>query len=258
VSAQTHIERLPAPRLAGLVSSVWIQRAGDAPYLHRDVPHGCVQVVCAVGGAPKIAGPRTSPLIETLSPGTVVAGVRFLPGTAPLLRIPAAELADTEVPADLLWGSQAAAAGERIAAGEHPVPVLQQLVISRLAAAPALPPLIPITHISERQISERQYRRRFHAAVGVAPQAFRRIRRFQGFLARVQHALAQGQPPAPDGLAMLAAEAGYADQSHLGRECLRLTGLTPRAFLRQTQQQCGDGHEHAVSFRRYLAMSGPF
>jgi AraC-like DNA-binding protein len=67
--------------------------------------------------------------------------------------------------------------------------------------------------------------------------------RFQGFLAPAQDALAQGRDPAGDGLARLAVGAGYADQSHLTRECVRLTGDTPLAFLRETGEQCGCGHE---------------
>jgi AraC-like DNA-binding protein len=45
---------------------------------------------------------------------------------------------------------------------------------------------------------------------------------------------------------------GYADQSHLNRECLRLIGLTPRAFLGETEAHCGCGHDHAASFMPVL------
>ena len=51
-----------------------------------------------------------------------------------------------------------------------------------------------------------------------------RIQRFQHFLA-----LAEQQPGAA--LSRLAAEAGYADQAHLTRECGRLSGLAPAALL---------------------------
>lgn len=55
-----------------------------------------------------------------------------------------------------------------------------------------------------------------------------------------------------DGLALLAAEAGYADQPHLNRECLRLTGVSPRAFLGETEHACACGHDHAASFTPLL------
>jgi AraC-like DNA-binding protein len=96
-------------------------------------------------------------------------------------------------------------------------------------------------------ISETQLRRRCRTAVGLAPKALHRMLRFQGFLALVQQAIAQGRAPT-DGLALLALRAGYADQSHLTRECVRLTGVSPRVFLAETQRACACGHDHSASF----------
>jgi methylphosphotriester-DNA--protein-cysteine methyltransferase len=73
-------------------------------------------------------------------------------------------------------------------------------------------------------LGERQLRRRFERAVGYGPATLVRIHRFQGFLA-----LAERQPGAK--LGRLAAEAGYADQAHLSRECRRLSGLSPAGLL---------------------------
>jgi AraC-like DNA-binding protein len=47
---------------------------------------------------------------------------------------------------------------------------------------------------------------------------------------RLRRFLALGEE-AGGGLATLAAEAGYADQAHLTRECRRLTGRTPAELL---------------------------
>jgi AraC-like DNA-binding protein len=102
-------------------------------------------------------------------------------------------------------------------------------------------------------ISETQLRRRCRAAVGLAPKVLHRMLRFQGFLALVQQAIAQGRAPTDDGLALLALRTGYADQSHLTRECVRLTGVTPRVFLAETQQACACGHEHSASFAPVLS-----
>jgi AraC-like DNA-binding protein len=101
-------------------------------------------------------------------------------------------------------------------------------------------------------ISETQLRRRCRTAVGLAPKALHRMLRFQGFLALVQQAIAQGRPPTDDGLALRALRAGYADQSHLTRECVRLTGVSPRVFLSETQQACACGHDHSASFAPVL------
>jgi hypothetical protein len=47
---QSYIERPPIAALAGIVSSVWIQRvAADAePYVQRNIPSGAVELVCRV------------------------------------------------------------------------------------------------------------------------------------------------------------------------------------------------------------------
>ena len=97
-------------------------------------------------------------------------------------------------------------------------------------------------------ISERQLRRRFQTATGLAPKPLHRVLRFQRFHALAQHAIASGAAPAEDGIARLAAEAGYADQPHLNRECLRLTGASPGALLGEAEDHCGCGHDHAASF----------
>jgi transcriptional regulator GlxA family with amidase domain len=76
----------------------------------------------------------------------------------------------------------------------------------------------------ELSISERQLRRRFHAASGYGPVTLARVLRFRRFVEAVD--------AGRDDLAALAFEAGYADQAHLTRETKRLAGLLPRAFVR--------------------------
>ena len=101
-------------------------------------------------------------------------------------------------------------------------------------------------------ISETQLRRCCHTAVGLAPKVLHRMLRFQGFLALVQRAIAQGRAATGDGLGLLALRVGYADQSHLTRECVRLTGVSPRVFVAETQRACACGHDHSASFAPVL------
>jgi AraC-like DNA-binding protein len=75
-------------------------------------------------------------------------------------------------------------------------------------------------------LSGRELRRRFVDEVGLGPKTFQRISRFHRFLA-----LSDARTSASQSLAALAAEAGYADQPHLTRECRRLAGSTPAALL---------------------------
>lgn len=267
-SGQSYQEWRPVPELADLVSSVWVQEVspGAAPYPHRNVPNGCVEFRCLLGGPLRVMGPQTGPVTETLAPGSTVAGLRFRPGAAAgLLGIPVSDIAGQVLDTADLWGRAAVAVGQRLAEAADPgraAAALQEAVAARLAGADGPDRLVAqaVRWLAAGRaggiglartalwISEREFRRRCLAAVGEPPKALQRVLRFQGFLANVQVALARGVNPAAAGLARAAADCGYADQAHLGRECLRLAGVTPLVFLRQTEQSCGSaGHDHSVS-----------
>jgi AraC-like DNA-binding protein len=271
---QSYVERSPVPALRELASLVWVQQVGRdaAPYLHRHIPNGAVDLVCRVGSAPQVIGPLTEPVVEVLEPGTTVVGLRFVPGAFPAVAgLPASEVAGLALDAEELWGRSAAALGEAVGTAASPREALSvlQLHVHECAGAGAPPdPLVSeavrslmpwrtagvTTSLSASlHISETQLRRRCRAAVGLAPKALHRMLRFQGFLALVQQAIAQGRAPTDDGLALLALRTGYADQSHLTRECVRLTGVSPRVFLAETQQACACGHEHSASFAPVLS-----
>jgi AraC-like DNA-binding protein len=98
-------------------------------------------------------------------------------------------------------------------------------------------------------ISTSQLRRRCLYTVGVSPKALQRTLRFQGFLALAQ----AGATP---GMAGLAIDVGYADQAHLSRECLRLTGVSPSDLLGGDIDRCGCGHDHSASYLPFLASRG--
>ncbi|PZF84138.1 helix-turn-helix domain-containing protein [Jiangella anatolica] len=270
--AQSHVERAPAPALRDLASSIWVQQIGrDAePYPHRRIPNGAVDLVCRVGSAPQVVGPLTDPLVETLQPGTTVVGVRLVPGAFPALAgRPASEVAGLVVDAEDLWGRSAAALGEAVGTAASPreaLAAMQRHVHERAGAGRPHDPLVHeavrgllpwrsagVTSLSTSLgISETQLRRRFRTAVGLAPKALHRMLRFQRFLALAQKAIGQGRAPTGDSLAALALRVGYADQSHLTRECVRLTGVSPRVFLAETQRTCACGHDHSASFMPVL------
>lgn len=271
---QTYRERLPAPQLAAHVSSVWIQQvaAGGTAYQHRTVPNGSVEISWAVGSDHvDVSGPQRQPIVDRLPPGTSVVGIRFRPGVAPsILGPPASEVVDQRVEADRLWGRRAATLAERLAEAEsleRAARLLEDEVTRRIADASEPDPVVAAaigrlqpwrpddigTWTAGLYLSPRQLRRRFVAALGFGPKAFQRFLRFQGFLA-----LSQGLHSRQLGLARLARQAGYADQSHLTRESSELTGLTPRAFLEEMWSSCGVNHDHEASFgalRRALLAS---
>jgi AraC-like DNA-binding protein len=270
-------ELVPAPALAAHVSSLWIHHVphGAAPHTHRSVPNGSVELVLRAGAVPRICGPQTRPRVEVLEPGATVLGARLRPGAAPsLVGVAGSELADAELGADEVWGQEALELGERAALAGSPgtgLAVVQAHLAARIAAAPSPDPLVAeaVRRLlgsaapgvgelpSALGISPRQLRRRCHEAIGLGPKTMQRVLRFQRLLARVQFDLARGRTPAGEGLARVAADAGYADQAHLTRECVRLTGLPPRAFLDRTERACGPGHDHAASYLPLLRAAAP-
>ena len=157
---------------------------------------------------------------------------------APRLGLPARELRDRAVRLEELWGADARRLEERLA--ERPardaLALLTGAVAARLRAAP--PPdaaVAAVAGLLDRGVTvagaaraaglgERQLRRRFHAAVGYGPKTLQRVLRLRRFLDAAEAAPS-------DGLAWAAAEAGYADQPHLTRECADLAGLSPTALL---------------------------
>jgi AraC-like DNA-binding protein len=273
VSRQSYVERGPVPALAELVSTVWIQRvpASSSAYTQRNLPNGTVEIVCEIGAVPRIAGPRTAPAIDFLTPGTTLIGIRVQPGAAgSLLGVPARELLDLSVTGDEFWGSEGCALGERLAGAASPqaaLELLQRHLARRLVVGPATDRIVTETVRQLRakptqalrairsslHVSERHFRRRVQAAVGVPPKTLQCMLRFQRLLAVTQLASWRGIPPARQPLATLAASTGYADQSHLIRECRRFTGLTPSGFLNQVARDCGCGHDHRASFVRAFA-----
>jgi AraC-like DNA-binding protein len=266
--AHAYDERLPLPALAARVRTVWVQRTGSGPVLQRNLPTGGVELKCPIGAAPWLIGPLTQAKPELLPPHLTVVGVRFWPGAAsPLLGQPADELVDQIVPFGAAWDA-AAELPARLAAAPGPdaaLRLLQHGLVRRLARTPPPDALVaaavrrlmpwqptgigPLTE--DLAISESQLRRRFLAAVGIGPKSLQRTLRFQGYLALAQ-AATQGSR-----VADLAAEVGYADHAHLGRECLRLTGLTPRDLLGGAIDRCGCGHDHAASYGPFLAARPP-
>jgi AraC-like DNA-binding protein len=275
-ASQIYVERAPIGPLAGIVSSAWIQQvpADAAPVAHRSVPSGGAELLCTVGALPQVVGPMTRSREDVLDPGTTLVGLRLQPGAAAaLLRMPATELVDNTVEADALWGRAAHALGELVAAAPTPeaaLGALEQQTAALVANTAGPDPLVSETVrrlrwrrddvgalTTELHVSERNLRRRVQAAAGLAPKPLHRILRFQAFLALAQYAIAHGRPPTDEGLARLAAAAGYADQPHLNRECVRLTGVAPGTFLGDAERACACGHDHAASFEPVLRARRP-
>jgi AraC-like DNA-binding protein len=209
------------------------------------LPDACSDLIWEQGVGAYVAGPDTGPVATVTRPGTVLVGVRFRPAAGgQVLGLPLSELRDQRVPladlrADAARGLPAAltpaeaAARLRDVAGTWIADSIRDPAIDE-AASLLRDPAARTEDIAGRVgLSERQFRRRSHAAIGYGPKTLQRILRFQR-LVRLLDAAAE-----PPDLASLAALTGFADQPHLTRECAALSGLTPAALARTRRPGAG-------------------
>ena len=234
----------PRTDLAETVVCTWERTIPEdsAPPTSRVLPDGCVDLVWR-GGKLLIAGPDRGPVINRLPPGETIVGLRLRPGRAgPALGLPASELLDVRVSLEEVWGAPGAALEDRVAQAATPHMrrrVLENSLLARLHDMERPDPLVlaatrrlglPGSRVGALSevlgTSERQLLRRFDAAVGYGPKTLDRVLRFRRFLSSAPAVAAGGE-----GLARVAAELGYADQAHLTRECVRLSGLTPARLV---------------------------
>lgn len=232
----------PRAELAGVASCTW-ERAVGTSTTGNVLPDGCVDLVWLEGAGLHVAGPDTGPVAPELRPGSVVVGLRFRAGLAGgALAYPASELRDARVPLEEVWGDPARELAERLAdahGSQRRRALLEEALVSRLPEM-ELPSSVvlgvirqlgrPATRVSsvsdEVFVSERHLRRLFHEAVGYGPKTLDRVLRFRRFLS-LGPRLADGT----ETLAGAAALVGYADQAHLTRECVRLSGLSPTRLV---------------------------
>ena len=226
--------------LRGDVACLWAQvNDSSAERAGLVLPDGCTDLVWEQGRGAYVAGPDTGPVATTMAAGTIVLGVRFRPSAGgPALGIPLSELRDQRVgladvrPGGARWLS--AALDPEVSASRL-LDVTAALVAdgtpdpavtwaARLLRDPAARAEDVAAEVG---LSLRQLRRRCQAAIGYGPKTLQRVLRFRRFVSRVD-----ARPDVLD-LAAIAAEAGYADQAHLTRECGKLAGLTPAALARQ-------------------------
>jgi len=220
-------ELRPPDALRDVIACLWVRVIRTADQL-RVIPDACSDVIWQRGEGTTVVGPDTTAKLVGLAPGDVLVGMRFLPGAGggvlgvPLdslrdLRIDVAEVdrafdvdGDME-PAEVLARFTSAALGRQ---ADPLVAVAARKVGKQGVGAVA----------RELGVSERQLRRRFHAAAGYGPKTLARVLRFRRFVEAIDGGGAD--------LAALAFDAGYADQAHLTRETTRLAGLPPAAFMR--------------------------
>lgn len=238
----SYTEWAVAPEWRDQLACIWAAKMGVAGERHveRVIPDGCVDLVFSEGEL-VIAGPDTASVELCAEANRSFVGVRFRAGVAPVaLGVPANALLDQRVAARDVLGSGISRLSEELARAPSARQGAQLLAAAATTwlrdQAPDALVIGAVSALGQRDadwtvstlaavlgVSERQLRRRFVAAVGYGPKLFERVLRLRRFISA-----AKGPGPA---LAALALDAGYADQSHLTRECRELSGLTPAQLL---------------------------
>lgn len=246
---------------SGTFGLVFNLRDGDLRIYTSRHPDRCTHLPGAV-----VSGPYRGYFITDRTAEASVMAVSFKPGGAfPFLGLAADELLDTHASFQDIWGRAALEIRERVSAERTPARrfrILQDALLSRLVPRPEHHPAVlsaldyfrrnpsrPIVGNVAREIglSNRRFIDVFDFQVGVKPKLFLRIQRFQRVLRKV-HLL-----PVVD-WAELALKQGYFDQSHLIRDFVAFSGISPADYLRRLHDLRKDG-THPIKFN-HLPLAG--
>jgi AraC-like DNA-binding protein len=232
-----------APALQPYVGCFWVITAGNAATV-RVVPDGTTSIAialqqnCSVDAY--LRGPLLRPVELQFTAPTTLIGVRLRPGVAfNLSGVAAHSMVDRraplsdycalrelgsidpvpDTPAEWVATLQSFLIGRLEGTSIHP------LVASALAEIHAAHGCVSVSDVAVRcRTSERHLSRLMRDWVGYGPKRYAAIVRFQSTLAQMERV-----PQLP--VAILAAETGYFDQSHLTVDVARYAGDTPGRLI---------------------------
>jgi AraC-like DNA-binding protein len=238
-------------RLAGVTMAGFSDRATELMDVAM-VPHRAVTLLFDLGEEPLVVVDGTGQQVR----GRIVAGlapsgargrggrsfeclqVRLSPVVAQAVLGAPSQLGGTIVALDDLWGRDAERTEELLRAArswEDRFAIVEGALAPRLDAGRAVDPEVAFAWRRivasrgrvriERLAAQVEWSRkrlwsRFVSQIGVTPKRAARLIRFD----HAAHRLAAGH-----GVAMVAAESGYVDQSHLHRDVMAFAGVTPAA-----------------------------
>lgn len=223
-------------RLAGIVDCTWIGDGGWSRTL-RLLPDGRADLTWD-GERLHVVAPRAAAIRVPVGPSRPNVGLRLRCGSAGLLgdaddvhaRDVARRLLRLNDPAEQIAALESYVAA-RLADGLEPDPLTARAV-QELARPEATVEAVAV----RLDVGERELRRRFAAQAGLAPKAMQRVLRFAGVIRGLPE-VAQGRL----GFAGLSADLGYADQAHMVRECVRISGASPARLLRAWRRNVQEG-----------------
>ena len=252
----------PQPPLSKFVENFWIYEGYDVEQKPAFIlPTGTLELVinlrqnelrfhdvqrpenCSRFSGAIVSGAHASSFAGENANEVFLIGVHFKPGGAfPFLGLPAGDVADTHVDLETIWGPAAGRLRERLCEARTSAERFQLLheallhhlcdgVEQHYAVSAALEvfggnqcgPKVRET-AKYLGLSQRRFIQVFKTEVGLTPKLFSRIQRFQQTRTVIQQHLAPNW-------AAIAVDLGYFDQSHLIREFLEFTGLSPTQYL---------------------------
>jgi AraC-like DNA-binding protein len=235
--------RLPGLRMAG-----FRDRVSDQIDL-RAVPFPAVTVAVDLGDGLVVVDDvsgrqQRGSVVVGLTPGSLrVRGrdieclqMRLSPAVAHVVLGASSELSGSVLALDDLWGREAARTQEQLRAAaswDDRFAIAETAIARRLEAGRALDPEVTFVwgqiETSGGQVrvdelaadvgwSRKKLWSRFRSQIGLTPKRAARLVRFD----HAAHRLAAGESAA-----LVAAESGYVDQSHLHRDAMAFAGVTP-------------------------------
>jgi AraC-like DNA-binding protein len=235
-------------------------RRGMTPVDHRLGPHAVVMLALDFGADPPIvddAGGRQhrGSLVAGLGFGGAVrirganiecVHVRLSPAVVrKVLGVSPAELEGAVVALDDLWGREVSRIREQLSAAsswEERFALTDAFLARRHEARSSIDPEVAWAWdrvaVARGQVrieqlaaevgwSRKRLWSRFHSQIGLPPKRAAKLVRFD----RAVHRLAAGQDAA-----RVAADGGYADQSHLHRDIMAFTGVTPATVTSESRR----------------------
>lgn len=244
----------PSGRVPGVTMAGFRGRDGDSVDL-AVIPHPAVVLAIEFGDERVVVEDATGReyrgslaagmalgAVRARTRGLACVQVRLSPSAAHAVLGTPDGLSEGVVTLDDLWGPDAARVEDRLRAASSWVDrfdIVDAALAQRYEAGPRVAP--EIAHTWRRIVtsgglvrvdrlagevgwSRERLWSRFRSQVGLTPKRAAKLVRFD----RAAHRLVAGQSPA-----RVAAETGYADQSHLHREVRDLAGMTPAAIAGQ-------------------------
>lgn len=228
---QQHGYTSPRPDLEGYVERYWqVSWAYAEPYRQLIVPYANVHLTFQ-GGAATVTGVSSAHRVKVLHGSAEVIGVAFRPGCfRPFLGAPVSTLTDRTVDARQVLGHELPqprdlADVEDLLRSRLPEPDPRTAEAADIVATiAARADLMRVNQLArDLGCSVRQLQRLFAEYVGIGPKWV--IRRYR--LHEVTDRLAAGMSI---DWAALAAELGYADQAHFGRDFRSMFGEPPTYY----------------------------